>query len=225
MRAETFPAILSDKWSSKTTARLSHVATMVRPNSGTSLLAHPKARWPARSSPSPRRRPEPSSAPGTSWSRRRTTWCSCTMLIVRPMMARRRQSPSSARQVQSNPSPALATKSASGARAAPCCTCVPPGLWRRRRVERRFDRSEMCKTPACCSFYVVACLLHAFEINEDLSGNRCSRLVAALFICTHHTPSSAHALNLALKLTSDVKTKQQASACGSTESFQSHIQL
>lgn len=185
-RAETCAAILSHKWSSKTTARWSHVAAMVRPSSGISRLAHPKPRCQASSSPSPRRRPEPSSAPGTSWSRRRTTWCSCTMLIVRPMMARRRQSPSSARQVQSNPSPALATKSASGARAAPCCTCVPPGLWRRRRVERSFDRSEMCKTPACCSFYVVACLLHAFEINEDLSGNRCSRLVAALFAHTIH---------------------------------------
>ena len=131
-RTETCAAVLLHKWSSKTTPRLSHVASMVQPSSGTSPLAHPKPRCPARSSPSPRRRPEPSSGWGVSWSRRRATWCWFTMLMVaRPVTVRGLQWPFSALQALFRPSAVLATKSASGARAAPCCTCVPPGLWRR----------------------------------------------------------------------------------------------
>ena len=78
----------------------------------------------------------------------------------------------------------------------------------------------MCKTPACCSFYDVACLLHAFEINEDLSGNRCSRLVAALFAHTTHRAQHMRSIsrqstnNLALRRpkATEVKTKERVRA-------------
>lgn len=92
------------------------------------------------------------------------------------------------------------------ARAVPCCTSGPPGLWKHRRVERYVQYSRASE-----SIYVAACLLHEFDIKKDLSIDL---LVTLLRLHTQYNKLNTDLISRAILI-----RRKKASPCGSTESI------